>query len=135
MPYVSECRVLQREPNAVVFYEHLALPFIHDRDFTLRTKFTQSRNENGTFYLMHWEPANDLGPAPIHGVIRVKHCEGGWLLEPLANSTTRATYTIYTDSGGAVPAWVENRGSRIAIRKLFEAVRKQVKDAKYAEVK
>ena len=45
---------------------------------------------------------------------------------------TRAIYTIYTDSGGALPAFVANSGSRIAIRKLFDAVRKQVKDPRYA---
>jgi hypothetical protein len=63
----------------------------------------------------------------------VKLCEGSWLLEPTGPNTTRATYTLYTDSGGALPAFVKNLGSQIGIRKLFAAIRKQVRDPKYAK--
>ena len=58
-------------------------------------------------------------------------CEGGWLLEPEGNGTTRATYSIYTD-GGTLPPFLLNNGSRIAIRKIFEAIRKQSKEPKYS---
>jgi hypothetical protein len=64
-------------------------------------------------------------------VLRVKICEGGWLLEPDGENKTRATYSIYTDSGGAIPAFIANKVSEIGIRKLFAAVRKQVQDPKY----
>ena len=44
---------------------------------------------------------------------------------------TRATYSVYTDTGGLIPVFVANRMSQIGIGRLFEAVRKQVKDLKY----
>jgi hypothetical protein len=47
--------------------------------------------------------------------------------------TTRATYQLYTDSGGAIPKFIKENGSQIGIRKLFAAIRKQVRDPKYAE--
>ena len=52
------------------------------------------------------------------------------LVAPGADSAakTRATYSIYTDSGMAVPAFIANHFSEIGIKKLFAAVRKQVKD-------
>ena len=81
---------------------------------------------------MRWEAANDLGPAVKPGILRVNVCEGSWLLESLDTASTRATYTIFTDSGGTLPAFVANSASRIAIGKIFAAVRKQVKDPKYA---
>ncbi|MFL6536723.1 MAG: SRPBCC family protein [Chthoniobacterales bacterium] len=131
MPYVSEVRVLRREPDAIVFYQRLKLPLLQDRDFTLRTRFEETTTSLGTSYRMQWRPVAE-GPEPIRGVLRVTVCEGGWLLEPQENSKTRATYSIYTDSGGALPSFIANSGSRIAIRKLFEALRKQVNEPKYA---
>jgi hypothetical protein len=63
----------------------------------------------------------------------VKLCEGGWLLEPAGPNATRATYAVYTDSGGAIPAFIKNTGSQIGIRKIFGAIRKQVREPKYAK--
>jgi hypothetical protein len=66
-------------------------------------------------------------------VVRVKICEGSWLLEPTGPNTTRATYMIYTDSGGMIPKFIKNTGSQIGLRKMFAAIRKQVRDPKYAK--
>ncbi len=132
MPYTSECRVLKREKDSVLAYQRLELPFVSDRDYTLRSRNDLWIGPEGTIYRIRWAPANDLGPAVRPGVLRVKVCEGGWLLEPHGFGSTRATYSIFTDSGGALPPFVANNASRVAIRKLFEAVRKQVRDPRYA---
>ena len=109
----------------------LQLPLVSDRDYTLRTRNEVWQGDQGRIYRIRWEPANDLGPARKPGVQRVNICDGGWLLEPNGDDSTRATYVIYTDSGGAIPPFIANNGSRVAIRKVFEAIRKQVKDPKY----
>ena len=132
MPYTSECRVLKRDKNTVLAYQRLELPIVSDRDYTLRSKHQRWLGPDGPIYWIRWEPANDEGPAEKPGVLRVNVCEGGWLLEPTDSGGTRAVYTIYTDSGGAIPPMLANNGSRIAIRKVFEAIRKQVKDPKYS---
>ena len=82
--------------------------------------------------MSRWEPANELGPAEKKGIVRVKICDGGWLLEPDGAIKTRATYSVYTDTGGAIPAFLANHASQTGISRLFEAVRKQVKNPKYA---
>jgi len=82
--------------------------------------------------MSHWSPANELGPPEKKGVVRVKLCEGKWLLEPDGATKTRATYSIYTDTGGFIPSFIANRISMTGITKLFAAVRKQVKDPRYA---
>jgi len=132
MPYTAESRVLKRDKNSVLGYQRLDLPLVSDRDYTLRSERVKWLGPEGMIYRIHWTPANDLGPAPAPGVLRVNVCEGGWLLEPQGSGATRATYTIYTDSGGAIPPIIANSGSKVAIRKVFEAIRKQVKDPKYA---
>ncbi len=132
MPYTSECRVLKREKDAAIVYQRLDLPLMSSRDYTLRSQHTKMPGPNGASYRIHWLPANDQGPAVKPGVVRVNVCDGGWLLEPEGANATHATYSIFTDSGGALPAFIANNGSRIGIRRIFEAVRKQVKNPKYS---
>lgn len=133
MPYTSECRVLKRAQDFLIAYQRLNFPLISDHDYTLRSEHMKWLGPDGPIYRIRWAPANDLGPAAKPGVQRVNVCEGGWLLEPSGPSATRATYVIYTDSGGAIPSFLAHKGSRIAIRKIFEAVRKQVRDPRYSQ--
>jgi hypothetical protein len=131
MPFTAECRILKREGDSLLTYQRLSPKICSDRDYTLRIRKESWPGQGGLVYLNRWEPANDLGPAEKKGVLRVKLCEGSWLLEPEGPTKTRATYSIYTDSGGAIPAFIANAASEVGIRKLFAAVRKQVKHSKY----
>lgn len=135
MPYTAECRVLREDGDSVLTYQRISAPLVSDRDYTLRVRTTSKKVEHGTSYLSRWETANALGPPEKQGVLRVKLCEGAWLLEPSGPDSTRATYTVYTDSGGAIPAFIKNTGSQIGIRKIFAALRKQVRDPKYTAAK
>lgn len=132
MPYTLECRLLKRESDSIITYQRLSPKICGDRDYTLRVSEKSWPSPQGLIYLNRWEPANDLGPAEKKGVVRVKICDGAWLLEPDGAIKTRATYSIYTDTGGMIPAFIANSASRVGISKLFEAVRKQVKNPKYA---
>jgi hypothetical protein len=133
MPYTAECRVLKREGDSVVSYQRISAPLTSDRDFTVRGHSSSKAGEGGRIYSSHWETENALGPPEKWGVVRVKLCEGSWLLEPIGPNTTRATYMIYTDSGGIIPTFIKNTGSQIGLRKMFAAIRKQVRDPKYAK--
>ena len=131
MPYTAECRVLKRESDSVLTYQRITAPFVSDRDYTLRVRTSSKAVEGGTSYFSRWETENANGPPEKRGVVRVDLCDGSWLLEPAGPRTTRATYIIYTDSGSAIPGFIKNAGSQIGIRKIFAALRKQVKESKY----
>ena len=133
MPYTAECRVLKREDNSVVTYQRISAPLTSDRDYTVRVRSSSKEADGGRSYLSQWETDNALGPPEKSGVVRVKLCEGSWLLEPIGPNATRATYMIYTDSGGMIPKFIKETGSQIGIRKLFAAIRRQVRDPKYAK--
>jgi len=133
MPYTAECRVLKREGDSVVAYQRISAPLTSNRDYTVRVRWSSKAVEGGTSYLSKWETENALGPPEKSGVVRVKLCEGSWLLEPISPNATRATYMVYTDSGGMIPAFIKNTGSQIGIRKLFAAIRKQIADPKYTK--
>jgi hypothetical protein len=131
MPYTAECRLLKRESDSLITYQRLSPKICSDRDYTLRVHEKSWPGPGGVVYSNRWEPANALGPAEKPGVLRVKVCEGAWLLEPDGIGKTRATYSIYTDTGGFIPSFIANHISQIAIGRLFAAVRKQVRDPKY----
>ncbi|HEX8078100.1 MAG TPA: SRPBCC family protein, partial [Chthoniobacterales bacterium] len=133
MPYTAECRVLKRDGESIVAYQRISAPMTSDRDYTVRIRSSAKTGEGGTTYHHRWEAENALGPPEKAGVVRVKLCEGSWLLEPAGPNKTRATYMIYTDSGGAIPKFIKETGSQIGIRKLFAAIRKQVRNPKYAK--
>jgi hypothetical protein len=135
MPYTLECRVLKREGDSVLTYQRISAPLVSDRDYILRVRTTSKAVAGGTSYLSRWEAENALGPAERPGIVRVKLCEGGWLLEPFGPNATRATYSVYTDSGGVIPAFIKNTGSQIGIRKIFTAIRKQAREPKYSGAK
>ena len=131
MPYTTECRVIEKDSDSILTYQRLSPKIVSDRDYTLRIEKKTWATENGLAYLNRWSPANEHGPAEKPNVFRVKLCDGSWLLEPLGPNKTRATYSIFTDSGISVPAFLANTISETGISKLFAAVRKQAKDTKY----
>lgn len=132
MPYTTECRLVKREADSIVGYQRLSPKIIADRDYTLRVWNKSWAIPGGVVFKMRWTAANELAPPEKKGVVRVKICEGGWLLEPEEAIRTRATYSVYTDTGGSIPAFLANYASQTGISRVFEAIRKQVKDPKYA---
>ncbi len=132
MPYTVECRVIKQEGDSTIGYQRLAPKICEDRDYTLRVRKKSWAGPKGTTYLSQWETANELGPAERKGVVRIGVCSGSWLLEPEGPEKTRATYSIYSETGGFIPAFVANTASLTAIKKLYAAIRKQIKDPKYA---
>lgn len=134
MPYVTEARLISQDGNEVVTYTRLNVPFVSNRDYTVRVEHGTARGPGGIMiYRDTWQTANEEGPAERRGIVRVKVNEGSWLLEQSSpdGDATQATYQIYTDSGGVVPAFLVNQGSRIVIPRIFEAIRKQAQDPKY----
>ena len=131
MPYTAECRLLKRDGDSLVLYQRISAPMVSDRDYTIRIRTTAKKTESGTTYSSHWATDNAAGPPEKRGVIRVSLCEGSWLLEPAGPNSTHATYQIYTDSGGLIPSFIKNTAGPAGIRKLFAAIRNQVRDPKY----
>lgn len=131
MPYISECRVISRDADSLISYQRVAPPFCTDRDYSIRVRHETKSTPAGEAYVCRWDLANAQGPAERTDILRVKINEGSWLIEPAAGNTSRATYCVYTDSGGSLPAWLAGKANQIGIGKLFEAVRKQVKETKY----
>ena len=132
MPFTTECRLVRREGDSIVGYQRISPKICADRDYTLRVWKKSWPVSGGLAFMSQWSTANELGPPEMKGVVRVKVCDGKWLLEPDGTTKTRATYSVYTDPGGVLPSFIANHASLTGIGRLFAAIRKQVRDPKYA---
>jgi len=132
MPYTVECRLIKQEGDAVIGYQRLSPKICGDRDYTLRVSKKSWPGAKGLTYLSQWQTANELGPPEQKGVVRLKVCNGTWLLEPDGPTRTRATYSIYSETGGFIPPFIANHASLTGIKQLYGAIRKQAKEPKYA---
>ena len=130
VPHMAECRVLKRDGDTVFVYQRLDVPIFSDRDYIQRVRERTRLGPNGQVYEMTWRPANDAGPPPPKGVVRLKDFEGSWVLEPEGAGSTRMTFYLFTDTG-SIPRYFANRGTRGAIMKTFSAIRKRLTDPKY----
>ncbi|MBI4678910.1 MAG: hypothetical protein HY748_15130 [Elusimicrobia bacterium] len=94
-----------------------------NRDFTIKITWEPEPADGKAAYRSSWVAANEEGPAPQPGLMRVLVNDGSWTLEPVdGGKRTRATYYLYTDPGG-IPGWVVNMGNKKALPELFKAVR------------
>jgi hypothetical protein len=137
MPYTAEARLLNKDAakRTAVVYMKLNPPLVGPRDVTIRIQEQVSKGPDGSMtYNTRWEADNACGPAAQVGVTRMSLDEGSWILEPVADGkSTRATYSLFTDAGGNLPAFVINMANKRSVADLFDAVRKQVQNGKYRQ--
>ena len=133
MPSLIEDHVIRRDARGVVVYNRTSAPVIADRDYTLRM-FDDSfvGNDGDVVYVIRFHTANDEGPPPRSGVVRVPEIYGEWRLESVAGGTmTRASYFVYVDPGGSIPITIAQWGAQQMFAGVFDAVRTRVKDPAY----
>jgi hypothetical protein len=137
MPYTTTTKIIERSLHQVVSYLRLDPPFVGARDVTVSVSSHAAKHEDGSVsYQFHWEPVNSRGPTPTPGVIRISLDQGSWDLDPTdGGKKTIATYTILTDGGGGLPAFVINFANRQGVENLFSAIRKQIAVTKYSQNK
>ncbi len=124
MPYLREVEVLARSNGMTFVYQRIKPPFVTDRDYTLSLVTTSFNTPNGTGYRLSWKTANEMGPSKIDDVVRVELNTGYWQLIPSKDgSKTELTYRVLTSIGQNIPPFIVQKGNRIALPKIIEAVR------------
>ena len=119
---LAESQVLARKPGELYVYQHLKLPVIADRDFTLRVVWSESETRTVQFSV-----DNARGPTARGGVVRMSMLEGQWDLEPIRDGTaTRATYHVRLDFAGSVPRWMVGGGAAKDLPNLYKNLRRLV---------
>lgn len=106
-PDITVRRVLEEKEGERVTYEQISPPVVNDRDYAVRSK--KEPLPNGGCRVT-FAAANERAPKKPDGFVRIEKLRGSWDFE-VDGAQTRATYRIFTDPGGSIPA-VFIEGSR-----------------------
>jgi hypothetical protein len=113
---VSESRILRRGYDWLAVYQHLNLPVISDRDFTLMVRWGREEGYQWVTY----DSATWLGPPPRDGIVRVSDHSGSWQLKPVDNGrSTFVRFQARIDFAGSVPRWMLRSGAAKELPNLF----------------
>jgi ribosome-associated toxin RatA of RatAB toxin-antitoxin module len=120
VPYLKRLDVLAETPDELLVYEQVAMPLVAaDRDYTIRLRRTTS--PDGRIEVAFASAAAD-GPPEDDSHVRVRTISGSWVIEPDPGGGSRATYTVQSDPGGSIPAWLVNRLQVTVIARFVGAV-------------
>ncbi len=106
-------RVIIRESDSERWtYEQIRVPLVTDRDCVMHAQLiapAQSGRCEVTF-----ESGSDPAYPKAKGHVRVGAVRGRWTLEPADDGKVAITYVVYSEPGGAIPAFLARGGQRDA---------------------
>jgi ribosome-associated toxin RatA of RatAB toxin-antitoxin module len=125
VPYLKHLAILKQSPNEKVIYEQITMPFVRDRDYTV--KVTAAREPATGRMQVAFVSAPEEGPPAQAPYVRVTAIHGSWTLVPTRDGGSLVTYVVTSDPGGALPAWLVNMVQRKAVPALVKAMLDRVK--------
>jgi len=129
-PHLAESRVLSRNAGEQVIYQHLKLPVIKDRDFTLRVHWKEGEPRG-----LQYAVDNSAGPPPKKSAVRMSVLNGRWDLEPIRDgNATRAVYHVQLDFAGTVPRWMVRGGAAKDLPSVYIGMRKLINERRGGKV-
>lgn len=122
----SSTLLRQVSPAEVYYYSEVTLPWpCSNRDFVAHLT---ARQDPRTKVVTIDGPTIDGMVPEKENIVRVSKSSGKWVITPLANRSVRIDYTLETDPGGSLPAWLVNlfvtKGPLETFRKLKEHIEK-----------
>ena len=103
----KSCVLLKQvSPADLYYYSEVKLPWpVSNRDFVAHLVTTQ--NPETKVVTIDGPVVSGMVPEK-DGIVRVDHSKGKWVLIPQDNGEVKIEYTLQTDPGGSIPAWVVN---------------------------
>jgi hypothetical protein len=120
--HLEENKILSRGADSLLVYQRLDLPVIDDRDYTLQVTW----GAEGPILWTRFAVANERGPKPVDGVVRVTAHAGAWRLEPDGGKGTRAVYRFHLDVAGSVPAWLGKDQAKDGLLDFFVRFKREL---------
>ena len=106
----DEARVLTQPDGSHLTYNRVASPWpVSDRDVVLRS--SRAELEGGGIRL-EFRSTEDAKLDTPRGVVRMPRLIGSYVLTPTAEGGTHVVYTLDSDPGGSLPAWLIKQASK-----------------------
>jgi hypothetical protein len=120
--HLAESTVLTRNHGEMLVYQHLKLPVIKDRDFTLRVTWHDGATDGLAFRI-----DGTRGPSATSKAVRMNVLNGRWELQPIrGGAATRAIYHVEIDFAGSVPRWMVRGGAAKDLPGVYIGIRQLV---------
>ena len=114
-------KVLENTPDELLAYSVYCLPFPF-RDRAMCERFMFSSDSTSGMYSISWVEDWQSAPPAEKGVVRMPIARGSWTFEPLGADSSIATYLVYTEPGGTLPAWMVNQTVKKGMEKALHEV-------------
>lgn len=102
---VHKQRIFLRDtPTDRLIYSQILTPIVTDRDYTVH-QYRLNDAATGVYQIL-FEAANDQGPPPAKGHVRVELIRGGWTFEPDGEGGTNVSYFFQNDPAGSLPPFL-----------------------------
>ena len=111
----KNCSIIkQLSPWDVYYYAEVDVPWpVNHRDFIAH--LTLSQNPLSKIIVVNVENNPDLLPQK-RNLIRVMQSAGKWVITPTTEHTINVEYSLFTDPGGNMPAWLINMFITLTIK-------------------
>jgi ribosome-associated toxin RatA of RatAB toxin-antitoxin module len=121
VPYLKRLDIIAESGDERIVYEQVALPFVRDRDYTVRVR--RQMDPAAQRYEMAFASTDDLAPPLNVAYVRIRDIFGSWRVElDGAGRGSVLRYTVRSDPGGMIPAWVANKAQGDAAANLVRAM-------------
>jgi hypothetical protein len=101
-------------------YEQISVPVVSDRDYVMHVTLEQPASTGRCEVSFETESLGVRPPPP--GFVRIGGIRGHWSLAPLGDEGVRVEYRIWSDPGGAVPAFLAKGGQRSAAVEFMKVI-------------
>jgi hypothetical protein len=106
-------QVLLRETTSDRWtYEQITVPIVSDRDYVMHVRLEQPAASGRCS--VSFETEDDPAHPPVPGFVRIPVIRGHWDVFPLSDGRVCVQYRIFSEPGGAVPAFLARGGQRSA---------------------
>lgn len=128
--HLAESTVIDRRAGEEYVYQHLKLPVIKDRDFTLHVRWNEGAPRG-----IQFDIDGTRGPAPTGKLVRMSTLDGRWDLEPIRDGGgTRAVYHVRIDFAGSVPRWMVRGGAAKDLPSVYTGMRQLIGERRSGKV-
>jgi len=125
----SSTLLKQVTPAELFYYSEVSLPWpVSNRDFVAHLITTQDPQTK--IVTINGPTVADYVPEKKN-IVRVHRSYGKWILTPVKPRTVQIDYTLETDPGGSLPAWLVNLFATKGPSETFKKLKDQLNKPRY----
>ena len=128
--HTKSCMLIKQVSSSeLYYYSEISLPWpAQNRDFVAHLTVTK----NPVSKALTIDGPAVPGYVPVKdGIVRVDHSSGKWIITPTSATQVKVEYTIHTDPGGDLPAWLVNMFATDGPLQIFRNLKLELQKPAY----